>query len=1062
MKNPIRIPSTVAIIEISSSCNAKCRWCTTGSKNRICPAKPEYMSPELFERGLDRLFQSGWITEETKIVLYNWGEPFLHPKLDEILHILTVKGLRFYLSTNGSIYRKLPADTLKNLECLMVSIPGMTKDSYEKIHRLDIGVVHENIRKLAADLKAAGVGERLFINFHVYQFNLSELSPARQFAEELGATFTPNLAYFNDYRMAQSFLTGTMQRDELYEAAAQLFLYGYQKSGSVKETHCRLWDQVCFDHEFNLVPCCRLTTDERLGNLFDDRPEDLINSRIGFEECKNCIESGQCQSIVEGGLQEDWYLYDTNSMSQDTLYRLAAQNTEQEKRIRNQEGHIGELETHIGELETHISGLKSQNRALDMTVEEQQIQIEQLEAQNHALNMSAEAQHVHIEQLKAHNGALQESFDTISNAFFWKITKPARWTLDSLKMFSLFIQAFHVLGEKGFKGVLEEYRIQKNRLLAPKAVLPVQSAENPSCSVAGHEDSEPVFSQEWIESLKEKPLISVMIAAKHLEERGPWLEKALDSLCGQRYQEFEVLLVADPADIACANSVTERYADRMAIRTVPLEQETADIWTYRCKGVSSSRGSLIGFLEQEETLTPNCLAYVLEAVNETPARDRKLYLIPDDAVTEDDEHLGEDRKEGAGLQAGGAESLLHFGVFKKESFDGHYPSFENWLLSLKQEEIFISRWTGCHGAAVKDVWDQSHVRCLAFYLPQFHEIPENNEWWGKGFTEWVNVKKALPLYPGHHQPRVPSELGYYDLAEPDGIEVQRKQIALAKEYGISGFCYYCYWFDNGKRLLEMPLDRHLHDKSLDFPFCLCWANENWTRRWDGGNSEILMPQSYQPGWAEQFILDMLPYLKDERYIRVNGAPYLLIYHLQDIPQPFKVINTWRSVARENGIEKLHISAVKRTPDASELKLSGNALDSLTDFPPHLVGWFPIDHDDEKRFRQLPGQIKDYRKVCKLHMDMPKQDYTYFRTVMLEWDNTPRKGKDGYVFEDFSFTSFRKWLYYAKRYALRQNRPGEDLVFINAWNEWAEGTYLEPSEPLGRKALESTKEVLEWR
>ena len=1057
MKNQIHIPSTAAIIEISSSCNAKCRWCTTGLKNRICPTMPEYMSPELSERGLDRLFQIGWITEETKIVLYNWGEPFLHPELDEILRILTEKDLRFYLSTNGSIYRKLPANALKNIECLMISIPGMSKDSYEKIHRLDIETVHENIRKFSADLKAAGVGERLFINFHVYQFNLSELSSARQFAEELGATFTPNLAYFNDYRTAQSFLTGTMQRDELYEAATQLFLHGYQKCSSVKETYCRLWDQVCFDHAFYLVPCCRLTTDERLGNLFDDRPEDLIDSRIGYEECKNCIESGQCQSIVEGGLQEDWYRNDSNRMFREALDRLTAQNAEQEKRIQVQEAHIGELE--------------AKNRALDMTAEAQNVQIEQLKAQNFELDMTAEAQNVQIEQLKAQNRAIQESFDIISNAFFWKITKPARFTLDNLKRgfhtiktdFPLLIQSFHVSGKQGVKGVLEEYRIQKSHLLESKtAVLPAQNAENHSRPIVPHADSEPIISQEWIELLKEKPLISVIIAAKHLEERGPWLEKALDSLCGQRYQGFEALLIADPGDIACANGIAERYADRITIQTVPLEQETADIWTYRCKGVSSSRGSLIGFLEQEETLTPNCLAYVLEAVNETPVGKWKLYLIPDDAVTEDDEHLGEDRKEGAGLRAGGVESLLHFGVFKKEYFHEHYTSFENWLLSLKREELFISPWTGCHGAAIKDVWDKSRVRCLAFYLPQFHEIPENNEWWGKGFTEWVNVKKAKPLYPGHNQPRVPGEFGYYSLGEPDGIEVQRKQIALAKEYGISGFCYYYYWFDNGKRLLELPLDRYLHDKSLDFPFCLCWANENWTRRWDGGNSEILMPQSYEPGWAEQFILDLLPYLKDERYIRVNGAPYLLIYHLQDIPQPFKVINTWRRVARENGIEKLHISAVRRTLDASEMKISGYALDSLTDFPPNLVGCFAIDHDDVKKYGLYQGQIKDYRKVCKLHMEMPKQNYTYFRAVMLEWDNTARKGKDAYVFEDFSFTSYKKWLYYAKRYALRQNSPGEDLVFINAWNEWAEGTYLEPSEPLGRTALESTKEALEWR
>ena len=1019
MKNPILIPSTAAIIEISSSCNAKCRWCTTGSKNRICQATPEFMSPELFERGLNRLFQLGWITKETTIVLYNWGEPFLHPDLDEILHILTEKGLRFCLSTNGSIYRKLPANALKYLEYLMISIPGMSKDSYKKIHQLDIKTVRGNIQKFSADLKEAGIGERLLINFHVYQFNISELNSARRFAEELGATFTPNTAYFNDYRMAQSFLTGTMQRDELYEAAAQLFLHGYQKSGSVKETHCRLWDQVCFDHEFNLVPCCRLTTDDQLGNLFDNRPEDLIEGRIGYEECKNCIESGQCQSIVEGGLQESWYLYDGNKMFREAMAGMAAQNAEQEKRILVQEAHIDELEAEKRELEAEKR---------------------ELEVENCTLGMMAESQDAQIEQLKAHTRALQESFDIISNAFFWKITKPARLILDSFK---------------------KKYR--PDLLPSVKtAELPAQNAENHSCPIVKHMDPEPIIPQEQIESLNEKPLISVIIAAKRLEERGPCLEKALNSLCSQQYQEFEVLLVADPADITRASGIAERYADRIAIRTVPLGQETDDIWTYRCEGVSSSGGSLIGFLEQEETLTPNCLAYVLEAVNETPAGKWKLYLIPDDAVTEDGKHLGEDWKKGAGLQAGGVESLLHFGVFKKEYFHEHYPSFESWLLSLKQEDIFISRWIGCHGVAIRDVWDKNRGRCLAFYLPQFHEIPENNEWWGQGFTEWVNVRKARPLYPGHHQPRVPAELGYYDLGEPGGIEVQRKQIALAKEYGLSGFCYYYYWFDNGKRLLEMPLDRHLHDKSLDFPFCLCWANENWTRRWDGGNSEILMPQGYIPGWAEQFILDILPYLKDERYIRVNGAPYLLIYHLQDIPHPFKVINTWRSVARENGIEKLHISAVRRTPDASEIKLSGYTLDSLTDFPPHLVGLYNIDHDDKKRFGLFRDQVNDYRKVCKLHMEMPKLDYTYFRAVMLEWDNTARKGKDGYVFEDFSFASFKKWLYCAKRYALRQNKSGEDLVFINAWNEWAEGTYLEPSEPLGRTALESTKEALEWR
>ena len=352
------------------------------------------------------------------------------------------------------------------------------------------------------------------------------------------------------------------------------------------------------------------------------------------------------------------------------------------------------------------------------------------------------------------------------------------------------------------------------------------------------------------------------------------------------------------------------------------------------------------------------------------------------------------------------------------------------------------------------------IKYIAFYLPQYHCFPENDEWWGKGFTEWTNVKKAKQYFKWQDQPRRPLNNNYYDL-DKDFDQTIHWQISLAKEYGINGFCFYHYWF-SGKRLMEKPVDQFLEHPEIDLPFCLCWANENWTRRWDGGNSEILMPQSYAPGWAERFILDMLPYLKDERYIRVNGAPYLLIYQLKDIPQPYKVINTWRSVARSNGIERLHISAVRWTPDTSELMLSGYALDSLTDFPPHLVRLNGTDHDEEKKFGLGRGQVNDYRKACKYHMEMPKQNYTYFRTVMLEWDNTARKGKDAVLFEDFSFTSFKKWLYSAKRYVLRQNRPGEDLVFINAWNEWAEGTYLEPSEPLGRTALESTKEALGWR
>ena len=559
-----------------------------------------------------------------------------------------------------------------------------------------------------------------------------------------------------------------------------------------------------------------------------------------------------------------------------------------------------------------------------------------------------------------------------------------------------------------------------------------------------------------------------MIAAKCLETRAQYLAKALESLCTQRYQNIEAIVVADASDAPYVREIKDNFDERITLRVVTVESEAENRWAYWCEGVPAANGDLVGFLDQEDTLTPNCLAYVLEAYNESTVMNWEFYLIPDeaqipdDAQIEDEETLFKDWKSGAGLHCGGADGLLHFGLFDKMRFRPDKVAFEKWLLSLKPEQIFVAPWIGCRESAIEDLWDDNRVRCLAFYLPQFHEIPENNRWWGDGFTEWTNVRKAEPLFQGHHQPRIPGELGYYDLAGAKGADIQKKQIALAKEYGLYGFCYYYYWFDDGKRLLEMPLDRHLQDKTMDFPFCLCWANENWTRQWDGLQNNILMPQTYKPGWAEQFILDMLPYLKDDRYIRVNGAPYLLIYHLQDIPSPYEVINIWRTVARLNGIDRLHISAVRRTMDAEEIKMSGYMLDSLTDFPPHLINMWDIDHDDERRFGLGPGHVKDYRKVCDLHGKMPRQNYTYFRTAMLEWDNTARQGEKGTVFEEFSIKEYQKWLYAAKRYALRQNRPGEDLVFINAWNEWAEGTYLEPSEPLGRAALEATKEVLERR
>ncbi|HLX54835.1 MAG TPA: glycoside hydrolase family 99-like domain-containing protein [Aquella sp.] len=372
------------------------------------------------------------------------------------------------------------------------------------------------------------------------------------------------------------------------------------------------------------------------------------------------------------------------------------------------------------------------------------------------------------------------------------------------------------------------------------------------------------------------------------------------------------------------------------------------------------------------------------------------------------------------------------------------------------------------------------IRTIAFYLPQYHPIDENDMWWGKGFTEWTNTVKARPRFKGHYQPHLPADLGFYDLRVP---ETRQLQADLAKENGIYGFCYYHYWF-NGRRILDRPFKEVFESGKPDFPFMLCWANENWTRIWDGSDNDILLKQNYSLKDDRQHIQGLIPYFKDERYIRINGKPVFVVYKSTLLPNPAQTITIWREEASKEGLE-LYICRIDSFGNEGTSYMRAG-FDASVEFQPFsttlsdfrkniltprlkfnllnrsILKWYHITGNKRSRdifLKKMFSHI-DYNEFVDYLKKTYKypEDYIRFPGVTPSWDNTARRGELSFIFKNANPEKYKEWLnFHCQNF--KPPSEEENFIFINAWNEWAEGNHLEPDMKWGNKYLEATRDAL---
>lgn len=380
-----------------------------------------------------------------------------------------------------------------------------------------------------------------------------------------------------------------------------------------------------------------------------------------------------------------------------------------------------------------------------------------------------------------------------------------------------------------------------------------------------------------------------------------------------------------------------------------------------------------------------------------------------------------------------------------------WPAYGRWLEDIKRNKSQFVPFT-----SKPYIREKGDAKIFAYYLTQYHSIPENDAAHGKGFTEWTNVASAQPQFVGHYQPKVPYDLGFYNLTMPGVME---RQVEIAKAYGIYGFCFYYYWF-SGKKVLEKPIEYWLAHKEIDFHYHFCWANENWSKLWDGGNKELIFEQKLQDGDAEKFFNDILPYFKDERYEKNGNRPILLIYRPQlfekDALLPF--LERLNSLAVIQGFDGICFLSTNAFGFDEPLEYG---FEGLVEFPPHYVyDCCPEILNVDRLIPTTDFTIADMSRFFEKKLYLKTSQYPVFRACFPSWDNTPRKAWSKGVCYKMSDENFATWLRDIIQWTMKNHSEEEMIVYINAWNEWGEGAILEPTLRYGYKYLDIVKKCVE--